>query len=358
MKKTFYLSVFFSILLFAAACGNGSKNDSTAPDTDTIDEDIVETTDDETAEDAEVKDEYPIEENDNEPTETEDNDQQDIENDDKETPDGDLEEAENENQDDDGDTLTQVVPCEGLPENAEWYGTGTIEQTWNGTDWVPEAAGHYTANDPGDDSDKCWFKCSGNLVFLYNENKCVPDLCVEDNPCAALANSNGICTFNTYYNSYTCECNHGSLWNGDDCQSLTINGLRWSAKKEKKIWEEAITYCAELEEDGLTDWRLPTISELRTLVRNCDKTAPGGSCGITDECTQHSSCWSADCSGCYDAEIKTNVFGDDPNIFFWASQKDDEIGQALTMQYYSGSIGYLTLENGQGYARCVHKISE
>ena len=354
MKRSFYLLALFSILLFAVACGNTSKKDADAPDTDIVDEDIVETTDNEAAEDAEVRDEDPIEENDDKPAETEDNDQQDSESDDTETPEVDSEEADNEDSDDDGDTLTQVVPCEGLPENAEWYGTGKIEQTWDGTDWIPEAVGNYSANDP-DDHNNCFFKCSGDLVFLYNEKKCVPDPCVEDNPCAALANSNGICAFNTYYNSYTCECKPGSLWNGDDCQSLTINGLRWSAKKEKKIWEEAITYCTELEEDGFSDWRLPTISELRTLIRNCDKTAPGGSCNITDDCTQHSICWSSDCSGCYDAEIKTNVFGDGPNIFFWASQKDDQIEQALTIQYYSGSIGYLTLNNGQGYARCVRK---
>ena len=124
---------------------------------------------------------------------------------------------------------------------------------------------------------------------------------------------------------------------------------------EHKNWAESKTYCENLEEDGFSDWRLPTVSELRTLVRNCDKTAPGGSCGITDECTKHSDCWSIDCSGCSSAEIKTNVFGDGPYKFFWSSQSDvnNNTELVIAMLYYDGSIGYLQPDNNQGHVRCI-----
>ncbi len=64
----------------------------------------------------------------------------------------------------------------------------------------------------------------------------------------------------------------------------------WSGMAEKKMtWTEAKLYCTKL------GGRLPTISELRTLVIICEEIQPGGKCGVTDECLQES-CLSDDCS--------------------------------------------------------------
>ena len=46
-------------------------------------------------------------------------------------------------------------------------------------------------------------------------------------------------------------------------------GLHWSMlAKHKKKWLDAVNYCENLKEDGHEDWRLPTIGELRTLIKN------------------------------------------------------------------------------------------
>ena len=64
-----------------------------------------------------------------------------------------------------------------------------------------------------------------------------------------------------------------------------IDGNMWSAVSQDQLkWLEAVSYCKNLYELGYSDWRLPTVDELRTLIKDCPKTESGGSCGLTDEC--------------------------------------------------------------------------
>jgi len=64
--------------------------------------------------------------------------------------------------------------------------------------------------------------------------------------------------------------------NGDGTVTDTSTGLVWqqAGSTNEMIWEQALAYCARLNLGGYTDWRLPTIKELRSLVDyNCYKPA-------------------------------------------------------------------------------------
>lgn len=106
------------------------------------------------------------------------------------------------------------------------------------------------------------------------------------NPCASGGPCNE-CTESTH------TCQNTTTWYDDG------SGLSWEVTpaSETKYCEEAISYCASLDLCGRDDWRLPSISELRSLARNCSGSETGGDCGVTDSCAD-SSCITAECGGC------------------------------------------------------------
>lgn len=78
------------------------------------------------------------------------------------------------------------------------------------------------------------------------------------------------------------------------------SGLMWQNSQEKmgSIWSMAEQVCADLDLGGHTDWRLPTIGELRSLIRGCPATESGGSCNLEDWGCLRWSCRDSSCDGC------------------------------------------------------------
>ena len=82
----------------------------------------------------------------------------------------------------------------------------------------------------------------------------------------------------------------------------TETHLIWSSKsKGENYWYDAAQYCGELVEGGSNNWRVPTMDELRTLVRNC----PEGDCA-PDMAGKYS--LFADISGLWSSTVEGGVF--------------------------------------------------
>ena len=216
------------------------------------------------------------------------------------------------------------VACTDLPEHAVWNIFTTVNQTWNGSEFLPATTGSYNETP---DPNECRFKCQNNYFWNGSEcmNPCDYDLCGE--------HSNGLCKAFAY-NDYECGCVEGYFWNDfrckkplnignictgqDECseydnpidcpssgeplfgqdayyaaigfctpKSFTIKtianqnivfdnntGLEWQQTilNGTLNWDDAAAYCSNLVYASHDDWRLPTPDELLSIT----------GCGPTD----------------------------------------------------------------------------
>ena len=138
----------------------------------------------------------------------------------------------------------------------------------------------------------------------------------------------------------------------------TSSGLTWQnpPAESTMTWQNAMDYCESLTLDG-GGWRLPTISELRSLIRGCPATQTGGSCGVDDECLS-SSCWSSPCSGSTVGEGPDEgcywpVEAEGPCSWYWSSSsREDFDDYAWYVGFSPGSVVYDYKVSGY-YVRCV-----
>jgi len=88
-------------------------------------------------------------------------------------------------------------------------------------------------------------------------------------------------------------CESGGSWEDPG------TGLEWQdgPSCDAMSCGDAVTYCDALDIGGRTDWRLPGIGELRSLVLGCAAIETGGACGVTEGCMDIS-CWDLVCYGC------------------------------------------------------------
>ncbi|MBP5406216.1 DUF1566 domain-containing protein [bacterium] len=266
---------------------------------------------------------------------------------------------------------TKVANCTNLPFGAIWNQYNTVIQTWDGNSWQPEiTAGVY---DETPSQTQCRYICDTHTTwdgescacdegYLSGKKTC-GNPC-EDAPCEDVANSTKACTAKNG-DEYFCECNKYFAWNGETCDPIpacnkeqltpcnSINNLNWSTFKAYLDWSSSLSYCEELTEGGYTDWRLPSINELKTLIRNCTATmANSGLCPVKDPSCLHSACYKADSCSCEeDRNGEYSVFGDTEK--FWSSSSTYEgSGVAWSVDFSTAGI-YYHMKSSLFAVRCV-----
>ena len=142
---------------------------------------------------------------------------------------------------------------------------------------------------------------------------------------------------------------------GDDSDLMWQN----PALADKMSWSQAMQYCQHLSHDGHSDWYLPTIEEMRSLLRGCsDYSGKGGRCEVTTGCLS-ADCWSSYyCScdggggpagGCYWPDDMQG-----PCKWYWSSSPvQDGKGGAWGIHFNSGLIS--AVADDPWHVRCVRR---
>lgn len=127
-------------------------------------------------------------------------------------------------------------------------------------------------------------------------------------------------------------------------------------------WDDAKGYCDMLVTGGSSDWRMPAISELRSLVRGCPATQTGGSCSIADGACLEWACRDNSCDGCeayggpgangcyWPPELEGTCYEYD-----WASTVEENSldGAAWYVEFSGARVGALQYDSSVR-VRCVH----
>jgi len=124
------------------------------------------------------------------------------------------------------------------------------------------------------------------------------------------------------------ECD-GGLFDPDTnlCWQHPAGGeLDWVISDREWVEYPASDYCLELDQGGSTDWYLPNIDQLRSLIRGCPQTEPGGECGVSYS-------W-----GCLDEECAEECGGcSGDGMCFWDPALGEDCGRYWSSSQCTGS---------------------
>jgi len=150
------------------------------------------------------------------------------------------------------------------------------------------------------------------------------------------------------------------------------SGLMWQ-KTSKCCCDllDAYYYCQDLKLEDYNNWRLPSISEFRTLIRGCPATETGGECGVTDDCAYygyddddddygHESCWDSSCRDCTKNEGPADgcywpsQLNGECDIYWSGTHVWDDYSDSLTwgILFYYGAVADLN-NSLKKNVRCV-----
>lgn len=135
------------------------------------------------------------------------------------------------------------------------------------------------------------------------------------------------------------------------CWFDPVSNLTWTTQVSRPFcyWDGAVGYCDQLVICGHDDWHLPSVDELRSLIRGCAATETGGICPVHDGSGGSYNVDLCHCDpyvgpgpgGCY----WDNVFGSSCSWLWSSSWVNGASGIAFGIDF---GWGYVTID-GMGY---------
>jgi len=200
---------------------------------------------------------------------------------------------------------------------------------------------------------------AGNCGLRTNK-ACGLYTCVSGTGCRTSCTTNADCISSTSAfcgPSGTCTTN-SACW-----RDITTN-LLWQRDSDPNYHHpaDAQTYCSGLTLCGFSDWYVPDIDQLRTLISWCPANQTGGACGVTDSCLLDScgdNCIDCDymagqgTDGCYQTPELTG-----PCAAYWSSSSYTSYlyGYATTRYrvagFTGGGVGAAD-PTDSSYVRCI-----
>lgn len=191
------------------------------------------------------------------------------------------------------------------------------------------------------------------------------DRVADENACKFAKKNNTLVAWETYLDKYTDGvCAFEATVRVEELKPKTKNDTakqveviktspNWSKKApQNTIWNDAKEYCENLNEDGYSDWRLPTISELRALIKNCTATENGGACKVTNDCLKLK-CRNDACGGCSDSsDGRYSKLGDTGWLWSSSEQSDDK-SNAWSVGFNGGGVYFSNFKLNNFHVRCV-----
>lgn len=137
-------------------------------------------------------------------------------------------------------------------------------------------------------------------------------------------------------------------------------GLMWQRERAPNAMshQNAINYCKRLSLGGYGDWRLPSISELKTLIVGC--LSGTDACKASDNCLSPN-CWSRDTCGCEankgpgeDGDYWQKGVWQGGGTYFWSSSVlSGYSDSAWLVGFYNGDVSIFARYYSGYYVRCV-----
>ncbi len=178
--------------------------------------------------------------------------------------------------------------------------------------------------------------------------------------CAAFLSSGG-CKEETSEKDAGVDAGYTALFWHDSNSNLCWQSRPWETMAG---YQEGCDYCNNLTLGGREDWKAPTITQLRTLIRDCPVTETGGACAVKVG-SSFSDDWTSDCMGCNPNEGPSDEgWYWDPGLAplpvdaanftyqrFWSTSQLSSI-EAWTVHFGTAEVNY-TSSADNIYTRCV-----